>query len=168
MIYEEKNLKPDFVLKCKIKVIRQSYYEIANERTHETKSVLLLPDLETTEAQRLLMTYLPSVSTICTDCGNDDLRTYAHECNKCKSRQVKTEHCELPTWIASPSQSPCRVALLRKNNYCNQHHLVVMSTGVEEELIPFEGRHVEVSIFPGEYDSICDTAPSINRTAAIK
>lgn len=157
--------KREYRLKCKIQVINQNYKEISDGKQHETKAVLLLPDLEASETSRMLMTYLPEVSTICIDCGNDDLRIYHTECSKCKSTKVKTEFSEVPSWIGSPVDGPCRLAVLRKNNYCVQHHFFVMSTGVEEELINMDGRTVQLTVLPIKEDYVADSAKSINRSA---
>lgn len=154
----------EYNIKCKVQVIRQNYEEIADGRTHEARSVILLPDLETSEASRMMMTYLPEISSICMACNNEDLRFDHTRCPKCDSDQIAREHTEVPAWIGGPVHSPSRLAVLRKNNYCNQHHLFVMSTGVENDLAELVGRTVYVTILPTSEDDICDTAKSISRT----
>lgn len=155
----------NYQIKCKVKIITQSYMEIADGRMHEATSVLLLPDLESTEVSRFLATYLPDISCVCLDCNNDNIRIYNTECPKCESENLKREHTEVPAWIAGPVHEVCRLAVLRKNNYCEQHHMFVMSTGVEEILKNMDGRIVNVKILDILQDNACDNASSINRTA---
>lgn len=155
----------NYELKCRVKVIKQSYTEIADGRLHETKSVILLPDIESTETSRFLATYLPDVSCFCLDCRSENVRIYHTECPECGSENLKREHTEVPSWIAGPVNEPCRLAVLRKNNYCKQHHMFVMSTGVEEILKNMDDRFVNVKILDILQDNVCDTASSVNRTA---
>lgn len=155
----------EYNLKCVIKIIRQSYKEVSDGRIHESSSVLLLPDMEATETSRFFSVYLPDIASVCLECGNEDLRIYNENCPKCDSSRIYTEHSEVPSWIGNPVHSPCRLAVLRKNNYCTQHHLFVMSTGVEDELRNMNGRSVLLTILPTSQDEVCDTAKSFNRTA---
>jgi RNA polymerase subunit RPABC4/transcription elongation factor Spt4 len=157
----------EYNLKCKVKVINQTYIEEADGKQHETKSVILIPDVENTEAMMFLSAWLPEVSRICLDCGFDMLRIQETKCTKCGSEKLHTGWSEVPAFITSPVNSPSRLAVLRKNNYCNEHHLFVMSSGVEDELILMDGRTVYVKTFEGTKDEICDMAPSLNRTAKV-
>lgn len=151
-------------LKCKVKKIRQTYREIDDGKQHETTSVILVPDVEQTEAMMFLTAWLPEVFMICIDCGNENLKAGDQKCNKCGSQKVKLEHTECASFIGYPVNSPCRLAVLRKNNYCDQHHLYVMSTGVEQELLNMEGKLISVTTFKGTEDHLVDKAPSITRT----
>lgn len=154
----------EYNLRCKVKKIHQSYKEITDGRRHETDSVILLPILESSETSRFLITYLPDVSTVCLSCGNENLRIYAEKCNKCGSDKIVTDHTEVPSWIGHPVHSPCRLAVLRKNNYCSQHHLFVMNTGVEQDLLNMDGKYVNLTVLSTAEDEICDTAKTVNRT----
>jgi hypothetical protein len=155
----------EYNLICDFEVINQSYHELADGRRHESETIVLIPNLESTETSRFLMTYLPDISTICLDCKNDELRIYSETCPKCGSKRIHTEHTEVPAWIGAPIHSPCRLAVLRKNSYCNSHHLYVMSTGVESEFKQMPKRKVNITILSSLEDNICDTAPSVARTA---
>lgn len=155
----------EYDLICRVKVVRHSYRELDDGRTHETQMVLLLPRLETTEASRMLVTYLPDVGTYCLDCYEDGLNIEHIKCPACGSERVKTEWTELPAWIAHPVHSPSRLALLRKNNTCSQHHLFVMGTGAEKDLLEFDGKEVHVKIFSSLEDNIVDQAKSVEKTA---
>lgn len=156
----------EYNLKCRVQVIRQSYVDSeVTDQLQETRSVVLVPEIESTESMMFLSAWLPEVSKICLDCGNEDLRMSNDECNKCKSTKIHLGWSEVPAFITSPVNSPSRLAVLRKNNYCDQHHLFVMSSGVEDELLNMDGKTVYVKTFEGTKDEICDTAPSLNRTA---
>lgn len=155
----------EYNLKCKVKVVQHSFKEIDDGRVHETKSVFLVPDFEATESQMFLTAWLPDVSKVCMDCGCDYVRVEAEECPKCESKRVKLEWSECPSFISYPVNSPARLAVLRKNNLCSDHHLMVMSSGAEQDLIHMDGKEVRVKIFPASEDEMCDSASSINRTA---
>lgn len=156
----------EFDLKCKVKVIHQAYKEVADGRQHETTSVCLVPDMEATETWMFLTAWLPQAGTICMACENIDLNIGSDTCPKCGSSKVKTEHNECPAFVTYPVNSPCRMAVLRKNKYCTEHHLFVMSSGVEEELRHMDGKQVNVRVFPASMDYICDAAPSVTRTVS--
>lgn len=155
----------EYNLKCRVKIINQSYTEEADGKQHETRSVVLVPDVETTESMMFLSAWLPEVSKICLDCGNEDIRMSYTKCPKCESEKIHLGWSEVPSFITSPVNSPCRLAVLRKNQYCTDHHLFVMSSGVEDELLNMDGKTVLVRTFEGTKDEICDAAPSITRTA---
>lgn len=155
----------EYHLKCKVQKIRQNYVELSDKRLHEASAIVLIPDPLATETSMFLTEYLPDVSTVCLDCGTDDLRIYYTECPKCGGTKIKTEFAEVPAWIAAPVNSPCRLAVLRKNNYCTEHHLFVMSTGVEEDLKLMDGKTINLTILPLDQDAVTDAAKSIERTA---
>lgn len=154
-----------YELKCKVKVVRHSFKEIDDKRVHETKSVFLVPNSESTESMMFLMAWLPDVSKVCLDCGYDAVRVDEDKCKSCESERVKLEWHECPSFIAYPVNSPSRLAVLRKNNLCSDHHLMVMSSGAEQDLLNMDGKDVLVRIFPASEDAICDSAHTINRTA---
>lgn len=154
----------EYNLKCTVKVIHQSYVEEADGKQHETRSVVLVPEIEATEAMMFLSAWLPDVSKICVKCSHDVIRMNENICPKCGSDQIHLGWSEIPAFVTAPVNSPARLALLRKNNYCEDHHLFVMSTGVEDELIHMEGKTVYVKTFEGTKDEICDAAPSITRS----
>lgn len=160
--------KLEYNLKCKIKVIRKSYKEEADHgQLHEANMVLLIPDFETSEASRCLYAYLPDIGTLCMSCGYERITPFSDKCPKCASKAIKTEHTEVPAWIAYPVDSPSRLALLRKNSICTQHHFMVMSTGVEDELLNLDGRQIHVRVLSLDQDVITDSARSVNRTRRI-
>ena len=154
----------EYDLLCKVEVQKRSYTEIADGKQHEATMVLLKPRLETTEASRFLMAYLPEVGTVCLKCDAEGLRADQIKCPECGSDAIKTEWTEVPAWIASPVHSPSRLALLRKNNYCSQHHLFVMGTGAENDLMDFDGKEVHVKIFSALADHEVDNAKSVEKT----
>jgi hypothetical protein len=154
----------EYNLICKVWVQNRSYTEISDGKQHEATMVMLLPRLETTEASRFLMTYLPEVGTICLGCNTDGLRADQLKCPECGSERIKTEWTEVPAWLASPVHSPSRLALLRKNNYCSQHHLFVMGTGAEQDLMEFDGKEIHVKIFSSYDDHEVDQAKSVEKT----
>lgn len=154
----------EYNLICKIQVQHRSYTEIADGKQHEATMVLLLPRLETTEVSRFLMTYLPDIGTVCLGCNADGLRADQLKCPECGSEAIKTEWTEVPGWIAHPAHTPSRLALLRKNNYCSQHHLFVMGTGAEQDLIEHDGKEVHVKIFSSLADHEVDQAKSVEKT----
>lgn len=155
----------EYNLICKVEVQHRSYTEISDGKQHEADMVLLKPRLETTEASRFLMTYLPEVGTVCLKCDADGLRADQLQCPECGSDQIKTEWTEVPAWIAHPAHTPARLALLRKNNYCSQHHLFVMGTGAERDLMEWNGKEVHVKIFSSLADHEVDRAKSVEKTA---
>lgn len=159
----------EYNLICKVKVIEQSYYEVVDDRQHETKSVLLLPSMEATETWRFLTEYLQERATYCHDCAKnntltDNLPMDTRKCPVCASENIITERTELPAWIPHPVNSPCRIALLRENNYCPQHHIFVMSTGVEDKLINLDGKKINMTVLKPTDDAVCDNAPSVERS----
>ncbi len=158
----------EYELLCKVVVQPRSFYEIADKKFHEATMVLLLPRLETTECSRFLSTYLPEVGTICYDCKNTDLRADQIKCPHCASERVHTEHTEVVGWLAHPVHSTSRLALLRKNNYCSQHHLFVMGSGAEQDLLQFDGQEVPVKIFSSLEDHRADAAKSVEKTVQNK
>lgn len=153
----------EYNLICKVSVQKRSYYEIADRLNHETFVVLLLPRIETTEASRFFVTYLPDIGTICMACKKDDLRADHQRCPHCDSEAIKTEHTEVVGWLAHPVDSPSRLALLRKNNYCGQHHLFVMGTGAEKDLLEMDGKEIHVKIFSSLEDAEADNAKSVEK-----
>jgi len=153
----------EFHLKCKVQVVNQNFTEVADGRQHETTSVLLLPDLEATETSRFLNAWLPDLGVICLNC-QEDVVMGTVKCPKCGSNKIKTDWSECPSFIGHPVHGPCRMAVMRKNNYCKQHHLFVMSSGVESDLRNMDGKTIGVHIFPADQDNICDNAADINRT----
>ena len=157
----------EYTLECEVQKITETYKEISDGKQHETTSVILVPRVETTEASRFFTTYLPDTSTVCLDCGNEDLRVYQDQCPKCGG-STHTEYSEVPSWIAYPVDGPARLAVLRKNNYCPKHHLYVMSTGAEQDLLNMVGKKVQVKILPTLEDSICDVAKSVDRSVKTK
>jgi RNA polymerase subunit RPABC4/transcription elongation factor Spt4 len=154
----------EYNLICKVMVQKRSYTEISDGKQHEATMVLLLPRLETTEVSRFLTTYLPEVGTMCLSCHTDGLRADQLKCPECGSEKIKTEWTEVPAWIAHPVHSPSRLALLRKNNYCSQHHLFVMGTGAEQDLMDFDGLEIHVKIFSSLADHEVDQAKSVDKT----
>lgn len=162
---EQGGTEDTYEFNCEVKVIRQTYREIDDGKTHETKSVILIPNIEDTSAMMFLNAWLPDVFKVCTKCGNDYIKSNEYECNKCGSDQIKMEWTECPTFLGYPVAGPCRMAVVRKNNYCEKHHLFVMSTGPEEELLQMDGKKINVKVFPGTMDHIADKAGTINRTA---
>lgn len=154
----------EYDIKCEVRVFRHSYKEIADSRQHETKSVALIPDIETTEAMMFLNAWLPSTFKVCLDCESSNLKANDVKCPKCGSKNIKMEWTECAAFISYPVGSPCRCAVLRKNDYVDKHHLFVMSSGVEDELLNLNGRYVYVKIFEGTKDYMADSAPTINRT----
>lgn len=154
----------EYNLLCTVEVQKRSYTDILSGKQHEDRMVILKPRLETTEASRFLMTYLPDTGTVCLKCDAEGLRADQNKCPECGSDQIKTEWTEVPSWIAHPVHSPSRLALLRKNNYCSQHHLFVMGTGAEQDLLPFDGREVHVTIISSLADAEMDNAKSVQKT----
>lgn len=170
---EQKPLLPtgtdeEYNLICTVEVQRRSFYEIADKKFYDSNMVLLLPRLETTECSRFLTTYLPDVGTLCLDCKETDLRADQIKCPHCGSERVHTEHTEVVGWLADPVHGPSRLALLRKNNYCSQHHLFVMGSGAEQDLMDCHGKEVYVKIFSSLDDNLADTAKSVEKTVQNK
>lgn len=163
----DKNPTPIYTFDCEVKIVKHTFVERADMRTHENTAVYLIPNVEYTEVSRLFSAYLPEVSTFCRKCYKDDIKAYVLHCPNC-GNEVQTENCELPAYVGRPVHEISRVALTRRNNLCNQHHLVVMSTGVIEVLRGRDGEKVQVDIFDPKYDSICDKAATVNRSAAIE
>lgn len=153
----------EYELVCKVKVIERYYYEISDNKRHKAKMVLLLPRLETSEAGMFLNAYLPEVGTYCLNCQATDLLMDHRKCPECGSENVKTEHTEVAAFIGYPVLGPSRLALLRKNNYCVQHHLFVMGTGAEQDLLDKDGKEVHVKIFNCLSDGEVDTAKSVEK-----
>lgn len=157
----------EYHLKCKVKVINQSYVEVSDGRRHETKSVCLIPDLEASETWRFLTAWLPEASVVCLDCRAGDIDFNADKCPYCDSLRIYREHSEAPSFVAYPVNSPCRMAVMRKNKYCAEHHLFVMSSGVEADLRNMDGKTINVVVLPASQDEVCDSAPSVTREAKI-
>lgn len=154
----------DYNLLCKVEVQERSFYEIADKAFHEANMVLLLPRIETTECSQFFAAYLPDVGSLCMDCHKTDLRADQIKCPHCGSERVHTEHTEVVGWIAHPVHGTSRLALLRKNNYCSQHHLFVMGTGAEQDLMGWHGKEVHVKIFSSLEDSRGDQAKSVEKS----
>lgn len=153
----------EYELSCEIEVIENSFLEVADGQRHIAKMVILKPRLEPTDASRFLATYLPDVGTYCLDCQAQDLRTDFTKCPECGSEKIKTEWTEVVGWISHPVNSPSRLALLRKNNNCSQHHLFVMGTGAESDLLEHNGKEVNVRIFKSLDDHEADFAKSVDK-----
>jgi hypothetical protein len=158
----------EYELACTVEIIHSSYFEIADGKRHEAKTVILKPRLEPTDASRFLATYLPEVGTYCLKCHEADLRFDQIKCPGCGSDQIKTEWTEVVGWIGHPVHSPSRLALLRKNNYCSQHHLFVMGSGAESDLLDHDGKEIHVRIFKALDDHEADMAKSVNKTVDSK
>lgn len=156
--------KRDYVLSCRVKIIEKSYIDEADGEQHQTKMALLIPNLESADAARCMVTYLPDIGTLCMDCGNERIEAFAQKCSKCGSEKIKTEHTELPAFISYPVAAPSRLALLRKNIDCSHHHFIVMSTGAEQDLLKCDGRRIQVRILSLDQEEITDDAKSVNRT----
>lgn len=152
----------EYVLKCKIKGIKQSYYEAIDDKRRETASFVLVPDLEPTDAGMCMDTYLPDVGTICLDCNEiSDIKF--HKCPECGSERLKNEWTEVPARLGGRVNSFSRLALQRKNSYCDKHHFFVMSSGVEDELKDLEGQEIEIRVMKAEDDYLCDHAPTVDK-----
>ncbi len=67
----------------------------------------------------------------------------------------KDEHFEMYSALGSPISSSCRLAICRKNQDIEDHHLVVMSKGVEEEMVEYglSGKVITAKILPSSADS---------------
>ena len=154
----------EYNIKCKIKVIKHFFFEEADGKYHETTSVFLIPDFEAGETAMFLNAWLPDSSTVCLDCSNSNLMFEMKTCPKCQSKRIHTPHSEVATFLPYPVNSPCRMAVMRKNNRCNQHHLFVMSSGVEDDLRRMDGKSIYVKCFPGTEDVVADSAKDISRS----
>lgn len=160
---QQQGTHKEYDLLCTVEVQKRSYVEITDGKQHEDTMVILKPRLETTQAGRFLMAYLPDTGTVCLKCHAEGLRADQTKCPECGSDQIKTEWTEVPGFIGSPVHSPSRLALLRKNNYCSQHHLFVMGTGAEQDLKAFDGKEVHVTILSALADNEMDNAKSVNK-----
>lgn len=49
--------------------------------------------------------------------------------------ETRKEHSEVGMFLKGPIYSPCRGAIMRANEFCDRPHIVVMSKGVEEEIL---------------------------------
>lgn len=69
---------------------------------------------------------------------------------------VRGEAVELPALIPYPVSGFARVALMRRDERCNEHYLFVMSRGAEEDLKECNGRELEVKILDEKEDIVLD------------
>lgn len=155
----------EFNLKCSIESFNYTFIDDDGYRK-ESVAVALLPDLEATETSRFFNTYLPEIGTVCLDC-EIDLMIGSTVCDKCGSKKIHTENqIEVGAHLAAPLNAKCLFAVLQKNSRCLQHHLLVMSTGVEHGLIERakESKKINITILKAADIHLCDAAPSVNKT----
>lgn len=105
-------------------------------RTFPRTVAYLVPDVNHTEVIRFLNAWLP---------------------------ENAEERFEIGTNLATPVNSPCRVAIMRGNEKCPHHHLFVMTKAVEEDLIRYQmhGKKIKVHVLPeGVQDDIDENRDS--------
>ena len=107
----------------------------SDAKTQETCFVLI-PDLSTTEGMKFGSAWLPDTDK---------------------------EHFELPMYLLSGLNYPCRGALFRSAPDLAVPHIFVMSTGVEDALKTKIGQTIVCQILPASQDDVCDAAPSTTR-----
>lgn len=138
-------------LKCKIVVKEISYLDEQSKESKNAaaKMVFLVPK-EGTQRDLFLSAWLPE---------NSDA---AHE---------------VSLMLGFPVSGPCRAAVMRRNKNCDAHHLFVMSTGVEEDLIlesqnkkwwtAFQDREIQVTVLPETEDKVLDLVHDPSQTAGL-
>jgi hypothetical protein len=69
--------------------------------------------------------------------------------------ETREEVFEIATFIKPPIASPCRVGIRRGNEIIEKHHMVVMSKGIEEELVDkkFDGKSIRLQVLPASMDN---------------
>jgi hypothetical protein len=107
-------------LQCKI-VVKHLGFKDFQSRGHsqvEDTMVFLVP-VESTQRDLFLMAWVP-------DSTND-----AHE---------------IGLLLGSPVSGPARACVKRRNEWCEDHHIMMMSESAEKELHDFNGREVGVTV----------------------
>lgn len=75
--------------------------------------------------------------------------------------ETSGEYFEIAMILGSPISSPCRGAIRRANEVCSDHHIYVMSKGVEEELIRYgmDNKRLVVEVLPANHEELAEQAP---------
>lgn len=69
---------------------------------------------------------------------------------------VDTEHFEVVAMLPHPINGPCRLSVHRGSRVVHDHHLFVMSVGVERELKKIVGSFIEIDVLPEDEDEYAD------------
>ena len=168
LISEETNGTEDTYHLNNVEVIELNHinYEIADGKSHETKSIILVPNPEYTETQRFFNAWLPSYYRMCLKCNEMGIRSHQRECPNCGSDEIHEDRTEMAGKFTGPTiYDTTLLGCQRRNDLVPQHHLWVMSTGVEVDLRPYVGKKLNIKILPGTEIHKADGAKSIQRTA---
>lgn len=128
---DELRKEPDertFQLKCKVVVKEISVVD--DDRKFTRRVVLLVPE-DNDQRSMFLATWLPDTAE---------------------------QHYELVGFVKSPIDSPARLSVHRRNQRHDNHHLFMMSKGVEEIILEnrLEGKFLDVTILPASMDEAAD------------
>jgi hypothetical protein len=123
-------------LKCKIltKMIHVSDVNAKGDPIEFDRKVVYLIPEKTSQGIAFLNAWLPDVN---------DTQNYF----------------EVAAYILPPIDSPARLAVERNNKFCNEHHLYVMSKGVEDMLVNFKKEEIiKLDILPESSEDAADNA----------
>lgn len=132
-------LERKYHLKCKLKFLVKDIQDWDGKQNvnRKRKLAMLIPQ-ESDEMIRFLSAWLPD---------------------------TRDEYFELASYISSPINSPCRLAIKRgPDAQSQQHYLTVMSVGVEEVMTSHmkDGQMIQVTILPVSEESEADFARDVN------
>lgn len=135
----------EYNLKCRIVVFNKAFKEKADHgQQHQDYMVALVPRNDFGQYVTFLNAWLPA-------------------------KRGDEHYNEVIMQMGSPVFAPCRGAVMRDNENVRDHHIFVMSTGVEEMLKQMYKRNpraeVQITVLPQESEELADDAPSTSRTA---
>ncbi len=126
----------EYYLKCRVEVREIGFLDHQSNKTEQVtdKFVFLIPT-ESSQRDMFFSAWLPDM-------------TEAHH--------------EVAAMIHAPINSPSRLAVMRRNANCKEHHLFVMSLGAEQDLKAMiessSNNEVTVTIFSEHNDEQADRA----------
>lgn len=122
-------------LRVTVAKISRAYTDEVDNVQREANQVVLKLDFSSSQTQKFLDAWLPS---------------------------SRKESHEIVGRIGHPVYGPCRFSIHRRNEVDAEHHLRVMSLGVEEDLLEMVDKKIEITILPEDADgpdgSIADNA----------
>lgn len=125
----------EYVIRAKVKVVKQSWFQGLLGGKTEFKAALLIPE-EGDSTTMFYSAWLP-------DAAN--------------------EHFEIVMEFGHPVYGTCRAAVLRQGKFYQKPHIFIMSKGVEEILVKKDGMRIEnIKILPAAFDDRADSAIDTN------
>lgn len=123
-----------YQLRCKIEIKRIQTQDLG--KVFERQVAFLIPEIND-QAERCFSAWLPDLA------------------------EPADKYYEIAMYLGSPINAPCRGAIQRRNAQCQEHHIFVMSKGVEDYFIDkkMNGTLLRVKVLPESMEAEAEAAP---------